>query len=146
MELSKILIGIVLVSVVSTTFLLFISEGVTQYSPVSVPTTYANSFNNISVGTSSLNNIVNDTETGLKIDGNSNAVSDFIGFFFGNGYKAGKTFIEGMKLTNIIVNEGIENTVGSTGIGQSWKNAIGTIIIIALISILLHFIIKSERL
>lgn len=146
MELSKILIGIVLVSVVSTTFLLFISEGVTQYSPVSVPTTYANSFNNISTGTKELNNIVNDTEGGLEINGNSNAVSDFIGFFFGNGYKAGKTFIEGMKLTNIIVNEGIENTVGSTSIGQSWKNAIGTIIIIALISILLHFIIKSERL
>jgi hypothetical protein len=146
MELSKILIGIVLVSVVSATFLLFISEGVAQYNPTSVPTTYANSFNNISTGTKELNNIVNDTESGLEIDGNTNAVSDFIGFFFGNGYKAGKTFIEGMKLTNIIVNEGIENTVGSTSIGQSWKNAIGTIIIIALISILLHFIIKSERL
>jgi hypothetical protein len=146
MELSKILIGIVLVSVVSATFLLFISEGVAQYNPVSVPATYANSFNNISTGTKSLNNIVNDTESGLDIKGNSNAVSDFIGFFFGNGYKAGKTFIEGMKLTNIIVNEGIENTVGGTSIGQSWKNAIGTIIIIALISILLHFIIKSERL
>jgi len=147
MELNKILIGVVLVGVISSTFLFFITQGITIYNPSSVPTTYANSFSNISASMSTMNNYANETEQDInQFNGNTNAVTDFIGFFFGNGFKAVKTFIQGMKLTNVIVEEGVKNTIGGTEVGQTWKLAILTIITISLIAIILHFVIKSERL
>lgn len=147
MELNKIIIGVVLVAVVSSTFLLFISEGVSTYNPSSIPADYANSFNNISANLKEISVSTDDTEQELdQISGNSNVVSDFLGFFFGNGYQAVKTFINGMKLTNIIAEEGVKNTLGSSELGNQWKSAIFTVVIVLLVSILLHFVIKSERL
>jgi hypothetical protein len=146
MELNKVLIGMSLVIVMLFGFLFFITEGVTQYNPSQIPTDYNTTFYDLRTDLASLEENANETDTGLNaISGDSNFVADFIGFFFGQGYKAIKTFVTGLNLLNAVKDEVIDNTLGSSDLGSILKSQIIVIILIIVVSLLLHFIIKSDR-
>lgn len=146
MELHKIIIGIILTGVMSLTIVLFLADGINTYNPSNIPSNYNSSFYKISSGISNISQTSKDTETKINsLSGNNNAIADFIGWFFGNGYQAIKTFITSVEITSTIADESIDNTLGSTSLGQHWKAAIGTIITVIILALILHFVIKSDR-
>ena len=146
MELNKVLIGMSLVIVMLFGFLFFIAEGVTQYNPSQIPIDYNTTFYDLQTDLASLSDIANETNDKVgSIDGDSNAFTDFIGFFFGQGYKAVKTFVTGFKLLDNMTDELIDNTLGGSLLGSILKNQLLVIIVIVMVSLLLHFIIKSDR-
>lgn len=144
MRLSNILIGISLMILVSTGFLLFLTNGVTKYNPA-VPANYNDSFIKIQANLDELASISNETNDKLvDVKSDGNIVTDFLGFFFGKGYQAVQTLINGVKLNVVILDASVDNGLEATGFGGTIK-AVGLLLIsIFIILMLLAFIIKSE--
>ena len=144
-RITNIMIGVVLVSLILTSMMLFMSEGVNKYSPEgyndTAMTRITESFKNIS-----------DTaeETQEKIDqvsGDDKNIFDRIGAFFSGGYVAGKTVADSYSTLDTMTDVAIDETVGVGGFGATLKSTIPVImLIIIFIGIILHFLIKSDRL
>ena len=145
MKLSNILIGIALTVLVSTSFLLLLVNGVEKYNPTNIPTDYNKSFVRIQNNLAELSRITNDTDVSLnEQDSSSNVVTDFLGFFFGQGYKAAKVLVLGVNLNGVIINEATDNALTYTGMGETYK-AVGLLLVfIFIILLLISFIIKSD--
>jgi hypothetical protein len=145
MKLSNIILGVSLMIIISTGLMIFLVDAIEQYQPSNIPADYNKSFVRIQNNLNSLSAISNSTSDSVSdLNGNQNIVQDFLGFFFGKGYKAATTLVEGVKLNAVILNEGIDNTLGATPIGSTIKN-VGLLLIGAFILLmLLAFIIKSD--
>lgn len=148
MELNKIIIGMLATMIIVFGFVFFIAEGVDKYNPSTIPATYTTTFANITSSMSELSSISNQTDAQSSIvgSGSSNILTDFLGFFFGQAYKAGKTLIGGVKILNVFVNTGIDSTIGPNPMGSIVKSALLTMIVVLILAIILHFAIKSDRL
>jgi len=142
-QISKILIGMVFVTLVVSGMVLYIGGGATTYANNNYNDTGFNriteSFNDIENTTSE----VKDKMDEVKADDN---ILDRIGVFFSGGYTAvkivGKSYNTLGDMTDVAVDELPLGTYGST-----IKLAVGVIILIVIfIMILLHFLIKSDRL
>jgi hypothetical protein len=145
MQLSKIMIGQVILVLVASGFLLFLSEGITTYPDI-IGSYDNSSLVRIQGASARLDNITRDVNEDLQeTSGPSGGVSDFLGFFFSAGYKAGIAAITAVELNNILIDEFINNTIGGTAYGEILKAGLGMMVIIVIIAILLHFITKSER-
>lgn len=147
MELHKILIGMSLTIIMVFGFVFFLAEGVDKYNPSTIPSNYNESFIKITDSMQSLNNItVNSSgQSNIVGTGTSSILSDFLGFFFGQAYKAGQVLIGGLSLLNVFVDEAITQVLGTSAMGAVVKGVLVTIILIMILAILLHFVIKSDR-
>ena len=148
MEAHKIIIGMTLVIIMVYGFLFVIAEGVDKYHPSTIPSTYNESFGRINNNLAGLSSVADDTrnKTGLQGSEDGNAVSDFLGFFFGQAYKASQVFLGGIDVLSSFVDELTGSTLlGGTAMGSVVKVVLGTIIVVIILSFLLHFVIKSDR-
>jgi hypothetical protein len=147
MEMHKILIGMTLSIILLFGFVFFIAEGVQKYNPSNIPSDYNESFVKITTNMQGLTNIVDQTNNATTIvgTGDINPLADFLGFFFGQAYKAGQVMIGGLSLLNLFADEAIKTTLGDNPLGSITKSVLLTIIAIIIISLLLHFVIKSDR-
>lgn len=147
MELNKILIGLLVSIVVIFGFVFLIAEGVTKYHPSTIPSDYNETFVSITDNLASMINITGNSSNQAAGVGSSSesALSDFIGFFFGQGYKAIKILMSGVDILNVFVETGVDNTLGSNPMGEIVKTALLTIIVVIILALLLHFVIKSDR-
>jgi hypothetical protein len=127
-------------------FIFLIAEGITKYAPSTIPSDYNESFGRITTHMASITSYSQNTseQTGL-VGSQSGGITDFIGFFFGQGYKAVQIFTGALSLLNVFVDEMIENVIGDNPLGAIVKTSLITIILIVIVALLLHFVIKSDR-
>ena len=147
MQLSKMLIGNIIVIAIVTGIFIFISDGINQYgvvapdgyneSFVKIANTQQNLIDNINSTYDDLNNVESSTTGGGS--------TDFLGFFFNSGYTAARTAIGSISGVNTM----IDVAIGSLPLGNYGAILkvlfLGAIFIVMTIGILLNFIIKSGR-
>jgi hypothetical protein len=142
-QISKILIGMVFVTLIVTGMVLYLGGGATTYSSNNYNDT---SFNKITDSFDEIENLTSETKDKMdevKADDN---ILDRIGVFFSGGYTAvkvvGKSYDTLGDMSDVAVDELPLGAYGST-----IKLAIGVIVLIVIfIMIILHFLIKSDRL
>lgn len=142
-QISKILIGMVFVTLVVTGMVLFLAGGVSTYNPTGYNDS---SFNKITDSFSEINEITNETKDKIDEVKSDDNILDRIGVFFSGGYSAVKVVAKSYDtlgdMTDVAVDELPLGAYGST-----IKLAVGVIILIVIfVMILLHFLIKSDRL
>ena len=142
-QLHKILIGIVLMSVMVAGIGMFYSSGVATYSPTGYNETslqpFLDSMDDISGN-------MNETKADLEdVGAGSTGITDILGGIFQSGYTAVKTAVQGVNTMFGVVNAG----VGALPIGGFAKPLIGALTVIILIvifvGIMFHKITKSDR-
>lgn len=147
MQLSKIIIGQLLLVIVAAGFLVFISDGVSKYS-VTVPAGYnetllkfQNNLNNISnsIGTTRDNLNVN-TNGGLGI----NSITDFVGYFFNAGYKAMKTVTAVVELNFDLIDVVVDNAFPGTFGDIVRVVFVIIILVVIMIAILMRTLTKGD--
>lgn len=148
MQLNKILVGTTLIALVSFLLVVFISDGITNYSYtgdysntslMKIEETYQTMSNNSNISVQAMQNI-------LTCSGLSCAV-DFVGYFFNSGYQALKNIVTSAELTYIIVGVATDETLGGTSFGGNIKGMlIFSVLVIIFVGIILHAVIKSDRL
>ena len=143
-RITNIMIGVVFVCLIVTGLMLFMAEGVNKYSPSG----YDNSsMNKITQSLVEITNTTEETQKEIdKISGDGN-IFDRIGAFFSSGYTAGKTVTDSYKTLDKMTDVAIDETVGVGSYGKTLKQTLPVImLIIIFIGIILHFLIKSDRL
>lgn len=147
MKLSDIMIGLVFSIILFIGLFTFLTDGVIQYGVESnLPSEYNQSFIVIK---GELDNI-NKTTSGIKAQLSDitaqSGILDYLGFFFNAGYKALTGAGQITKSLFIITDESIEVTGGLGETGGFLKTGIYmSIIIIFFVGILMHAVIKSDR-
>lgn len=144
MQLSKILIGQVLLVLVGSAFLFFLSEGITTYPDI-IGNYDNSSLVRIQNTANELRNITQGATSELQQTQGPSGITDFLGFFFGAGYKAGISLIVGVELTDVLIDETVKNITAGSAYGEILKSGLMMIVVIVIIAILLHFITKSDR-
>ena len=140
-RLSYILLGVILTGLIISGFTVWLSEGVTTYSPSDYNESQISAFNKMEELTVKLNR----TRTEIsELDGNNPL--DVIGNFFTSGYQTIVVYISSIDIVGSLIGEGIKNlplgeygSVLQTGL---WL----MLITLILIGVFMHFIIKSDRL
>lgn len=143
-QISKIIIGMVFVSLIVTGMILFLSGGTTTYPST---TGYNNSslvelqssFDDISV-------MANETKSKMGSVQADDDIFDRIGVMFTGGYTAAKTVGASYDTLNKMSDVAVDELpLGSYG--SYLKSMLGVIILVIIfVAILLHFLIKSDRL
>jgi hypothetical protein len=141
MKLHEILIGMVLMGIISSGLILFISGGVSVYSVTDYDNSTLESFNKI-------NELQADVEV-FSADQTSvdeKDYSDILGGLFSSAYTAAKILGNSADILGSIISSGIDNIPIGAGFKAVLKNGLGLIALIAIsVGILLAFITKSER-
>ena len=147
MELHKILVGVALSFVIMFGFVFFIAEGVDKYNPSTIPSDYNTSYlGKITDNMDSLTSVSQNTSSQTNLVGSTGgSISDYLGFFFGQAYKAGQVFIGGLGILNAFSDVIIEKTLGSNPLGGILKSVVLVLVLIITLAFLLHFVIKSDR-
>ena len=141
------MIGVLCAIAVYVSLFTFLTDGISQYgTPSNLPTGFNNSYSIIS---QQLNNI-NETTESLKNQMTSitaqSGLLDYLGFFFNAGYKALTSAGDITKSTFIITDTSLDNAGGFGSSGFIIKQLIyGIIIILFFVGIIMHAIIKSDR-
>lgn len=145
MNVTNIIMGMIILVLVSTGFLLFLVEGVKTYAPT-VPSDYNKSFVHIQENMDDMSSIANESDSQIMSTVKSiPIVGDFLGFFFGQLYQGSKVMLKTLGLHGVIVNDAIESGLSHTGMGSTITNVAGLIILFTTLLFLLHFVIKSDR-
>lgn len=142
LQLHKILIGMILVGVIMTGMMLFISGGTGYYEMDDYDNETFSSFNQLS-------ELQDDVETFDSEDKdfvNEDGLLDILGNFFTKMYQSAKIFKGSADVMTSMSDDGIDRLpVGST-FGTMLKVAVNLIfIIIITVGIFLAFVTKSER-
>jgi len=146
MELNKVLIGMIFAIVIFSGMFIFIADGSDKYGVV-LPDGYTNSMVAIKATLSQINTTTNQVQTDLTIIEGQSGVLDFLGFFFSGGYDALKTTAKLVGVSFIFVDEGINGIGGGGEFGSLLKTGLyASIIVLLFIGIMMHAIIKSDRL
>lgn len=150
--LTKIIVSQLLVIIVITGAMLFMSDGIAQYSP-SVPSTYNQSLIKIQNISDTINRAAQNASQKLRIDssGNDPARSiDFLGFFFNAGYTAANAIKAGVESLRVFIDITVTETPLGSGDGAFGALVISVlgvgVVIILVVYLILHFVIKSDRL
>ena len=148
MQLSKIIIGNLVIIAVVVGIFTFISDGINQYGVVA-PDGYNESFTKIGDTQTDLLGTLNQTYDDLNnVDSSTtggNSGTDFLGFFFSAGYTAARTATGSISGTNTMIDVAIGSLpLGSYG-GVLKSLFLLGILAVIVIGILLNFIIKSGR-
>lgn len=149
MQLNKILVGSTLIALISFLLVVFISDGITNYN-------YTGDYSNTSFIKiqNTYDRISNNTNSSIQkiqdITTCSNPLTcavDFVGYFFNSGYQALKNIVSSAELSYLIVDVATEEIVGGTSFGSNIKGMmIFTLLIIIFVGIILHAVVKSDRL
>ena len=146
-KLTSILIGVLCAVAVYVSLFTFLTDGITQYgTPTNLPSSFNNSY---SIINQQLNNI-NETTTGLKDQLTSisaqSGVLDYLGFFFNAGYKALTGAGQITSSVFVITDTSLDSAGGFGASGFLIKQLIyGAVIILFFVGIIMHAIIKSDR-
>lgn len=148
MQLSKIIVGNLVIIAVVVGIFTFISDGINQYGAVA-PDGYNESFTKIANTQTELLGNLNQTYEDLNnVDSSTTAGgsnTDFLGFFFSAGYTAARTAIASISGTNTMVDVAI-GSLPLGNYGQVLKSLfLMGILAVIVVGILLNFIIKSGR-
>jgi len=142
MKLHQILIGIVVLGMVMTGFMIFFANAATTYSVTDYDNETLQSFETISDISGQVQSYDgNDTEVG------SEDRNDILGSFFTSAYRSAKVFKASGQVMGNMVDTAVNETSDYTGgMGKVLKDGLTTIIAIALIvGLFLAFIIKFDR-
>lgn len=146
-KLTNIMIGTLCAITIYISLFTFLTDGINQYgTPNNLPTNFNNSY---SIINNQLNNI-NETTASLKNQMTSitaqSGVLDYLGFFFNAGYKALTSAGEITESIFVITDTSLDNAGGFGSSGEKIKLLIyGIIIILFFVGIIMHAIIKSDR-
>lgn len=141
MQLNRILIGMVVLGLISTGLVIFISGAVDTYGVSDYDNSSLESFNQMT----ELSNQVEDfNEDSGKVDSDSN--DDKLGSLFTSTYQSASVIKRSVNILTNMISEGIGNVTILGGFGQPLKVGLSMIVLIAIfIGIFMHFITKSER-
>ena len=141
MQLNKILIGIVLLGLISTGLVVFISSGTDTYTLSGYNESSLTTFNKMS----ELNEKVETFNSDSGAVG-TDSDDDKLGSLFTSMFQSAGVLKDSTSILNDMADDGIDNVNILGGFGQVLKTAIGSIILITIfIGIFMHFITKSER-
>lgn len=143
--LTKIIIAQLVVIMIATGFWIWIADGVDEYG-ISVPSDYNDTFITLEETLGELNSTLNSTRYDLEVDGvEDDNNNDFLGFFFNSAYSATKGVKGGVESLYTFTNLAVENTP-LAGYGRVIVQVFGALIVVVfVIYLLVHFVIKSER-
>lgn len=142
-QISKILIGMVFVTLIVTGMVLFLVGGAEEYGA----TDYNDSsLNRLENSFEEVLNLTNETQKELQDVKEKEDSNDLLGVFFSGGYKGAKVVTSSYDTLNEM-NDVAMDELGLGAFGETLKLAVGAIILIVIfIMILMHFLIKSDRL
>lgn len=141
LQLHKILIGLVLVGMIATGFVLFLNEGVQSYNSSTYDNSSLQSFNMLDNLSEDIDQF-NEKEEGIATE---DSILDILGSFFTNMYQSAKVFKSSVDVMDNMVDSSLE-TVPTGTYGSVLKTGLGLIAMIAIfVGIFLAFVTKSER-
>jgi len=141
MKLHQILFGIVLLGMVTSGLIIFISQGTGVYPRSDYNETQLESYN-------SMSELNNQLEAYKDSEGNVGAgdSSDILGSFFTSAYQSARIFKQSTNVLGNMVEDGTKQTGILGAYGNLIKMGLVSLIGLAfLVGIFLHFITKSER-
>ena len=147
-QLSKILVGQLILIIIACGFLFFISDGVAKYNPI-VPDGYNKTFVKFQDNLNNISSSIGNTKEDLKVNTNggffgSNPITDFVGYFFNAGYKAMKTVTAIVELNFDLINDAVDNAFPGA-FGNIVRVAASIIILIViLVTILMRTVTKGD--
>lgn len=144
MELNKIYIGVLFGILAFAGVFSLLADGIDKYS-VSVPADYNDSYAKIRAELDDINATTGKMKDQLETIKTSSGVIDYLGFFFNSGYQALKTSGEITGSLFTFVDIGLESISPSDG-GFLKIIFYSSIIVLLFIGIIMHAIIKSDRL
>lgn len=142
-QISKIILGMIFVSLIVTGLVLYFAGGVNQYSPSG----YNNSsLNELRESFDEIATMANETKTKMDSVQADDNILDRIGVMFTGGYTAAKTIGKSYDTLNTMTDTAVDELpLGEYG--STIKIMLGVaIVVVIFIMILLHFLIKSDRL
>ena len=140
-QLHKILIGIIVVGLISSGLVMFISSGVNTYAPSGYSESDLASFNKMS----ELNDQMKTFEDESNEVSSKEGVLDILGSYFTNMYQAAKTLKSSNDVLSSMINDGVDK-LPLGGFGVILKTGLVSIVMITIfVGIFLAFITKSER-
>lgn len=144
MKLHEIIIGQILVIAVVSAVFLFMSDGITQYNPT-VPSDYNDTFTTIMGVIDNINETASQTRDQLTSINSQSGLTDYLGFFFSATYNTLKLIVKVPLSMFTFVDEGLtELPMGSySSLLKSYLYV--AIIIFVFVGIIMHAIIKSDR-
>ena len=144
MKLHEIIIGQILVIAVISGIFLFMNDGINQYNPT-VPDQYNATFVRIQSVIGDINKTASDTRDSLTSLSTQSGITDYLGFFFNSAYNTVKLVVKIPLGMMTFVDEGINN-IPMGGYDSLLKTYLYVaIIVFVFIGILMHAIIKSDR-
>ena len=144
-QLSNILIGMIVMAAVVSGIMIFVADGVLQYGKTDLNDT---SLTKLKGTYGTINQTVDSMAKNISVIGSSEAgIIDKLGAFFGSGYNAVKTvtnsFTSFFTVTEVAIGEGSFLLGGYSGLLIGFITTI--IIVVFVIAIIMHFLIKSDR-
>lgn len=145
MKLHEIMIGMVMTVAIVTGMFIFISDGVVQYNPV-IPSDWNRSFVAMQGVIDDINQTTSEMRDGLTSIETKSGETDYLGAFFNNAYNSIKLAITVPLGAMTMVDAGLsELPLGAFGIPL--KTYLYTsLIILVFVGILMHAVVKSDRL
>jgi len=141
MKLHEILIGVVIVGLISSGLIVWLSSGTTVYSPDGFNESTFDSFNKMNEINSQVETYNNNSGTVEK-----NSFADRLGALFTSSYQSAQVMKNSADVLNDMTNDGLSNVGIFGGFGNTLKVAIGSLIfIVVFIGIFFHFVTKSDR-
>jgi hypothetical protein len=147
MKLTTLMVSVLLGIVVYVSLFNFLADGVVQYG---VQNTLPSDFNNSYLIIQGELNQINKTTTGIKDQLSTitaqSGVLDYLGFFFNAGYQALTGAGSITKSVFVITDTSLEGAGGFSTSGQLLKTFIyASVIIMFFVGIIMHAVIKSDR-
>ena len=145
MELNKIYVGAIFGIIIFLSFFLFLNDGALQYS-TTLPSGYNHSFLAVQSTLSDINQTTSEIQTQLSSITAQSGLLDYLGFFFNAGYKALTSAIKLVSSFFTFTDESLTVMGGAGAFGSTLKVALySSLIVLFFIGIILHAIIKSDR-
>jgi len=139
-KLHMILIGLVLVGLLATGFVSFLTSGAQIYAPSDFNSSSIDNFNKVSTVQDKMENIT----SGVKDAESKSGILDVIGSFFTNVYKSVVVALDSIDIVKDMGDQAIDNLPGmNTGFTNNLKTSLVLIaIIIIVVGVFVAYIVK----
>lgn len=147
MKLTNIMLGVLCGVVIYISLFNFLDDGITQYGVGStLPSGYNASYTVIRSELGQINKTTTEIKNQLTSITAQSGVLDYLGFFFNAGYQALTGAGQITKSVFVITDTSLESTESLGSSAELIKQLVyGSVIILFFVGIIMHAVIKSDR-